>query len=108
MILDDQDTLDTFYNEDDFAEPFEVSPMDGSLFTELGIWNNQDSPFNFNETSSANDSPTVTFRTYRIQDYDLDNAVIKRISTGITYYAKNVGPDINGERLINLSRTPKQ
>lgn len=107
-MIEDNELLDTFYNEGDFAEPFTITPVSGTAYSDSGLWNASDASTIFNDVGINNDLLTVTFRTYKIDGKDLENATIVRNSKTETYYAIDIGPDVNGETLIKLSRNSKQ
>ena len=100
--------VDIFFNEDDFAEPFEVTPPDGSLFIQNGMWTNAGSP----QTTAAgvvviNDSPTIEFPASKIKDV-VNKTAIRRISTDEIFYVFDPGTNEDGFQTVKISRTMPQ
>lgn len=100
--------VEIFLNEDDFAEPFELTPQDGSLFVQMGIFTNADSPQVIGAgVAVANDSPSIDFPSVKITDV-VKKTAIRRIKTNEIWYVFDKGPDELGITTIKISRTIPQ
>jgi hypothetical protein len=100
--------VEIFLNEDDFAEPFELTPPDGSLFVSTGNFINADTPQVIGSgVAVVNDSPAIEFATTKMTDV-IKKTMIRRISTDEIFYVYDKGPDDHGFTTVKISRTCPQ
>jgi hypothetical protein len=93
-----------FLNENDFAEPFIVTPVSGSARTIIGIWSTENTPTQAGDVTVINDAPSVEFATEDSSDL-VKGSTIKRKSTNETFYVLDPGLDVDGFTTKTLSRT---
>lgn len=97
---------DIFLNTNDFAEPFLVTPLNGSARTINGMFITENSPQSLGETSVMSDSPRVEFKTTDCTGL-VKKSSIKRKSNNELFYVIDPGTDVDGLTVITLSRANK-
>lgn len=94
---------DIFFNTNDFAEPFLVTPVSGSARTINGVWISENAPQSVGDATVFNDSPRVEFPTAKSTDL-VKKSSIKRKSTNEIFYVIDPGVDMDGCTVKTLSR----
>jgi len=94
---------DIFLNTNDFAEPFEVTPLGGSARTINGMWIAENAPQAIGDITVVNDSPRVEFKTTE-SILLVKSSTVKRVSTNETFYVMDPGVDMDGFTTKTLSR----
>jgi hypothetical protein len=94
---------DIFFNTNDFAEPFLVTPLNGSARTINGVWISENTPQSVGDVTVFNDNPRVEFPTSKSSDL-VKKSSIKRKSTNETFYVIDPGVDMDGCTTKTLSR----
>lgn len=95
--------VNIFLNTNDFAEPFTVTPVNGSAHTINGLWRTENSPQQIGDVTVINDAPQVEFATADSLTLVKKSKVV-RIGTNETFYVIDAGLDVDGFTLKTLSR----
>jgi hypothetical protein len=95
--------VDVFFNEFDFAEPFEVTFSNGSKKSVMGIWNSENTPTEINGVTVINNNPSVEF-PYSIVSSLTQNCTVKRKYSNEIFYVLEPPQNVEGFATVNLSR----
>lgn len=93
-----------WFNENDFATPATLTPDGGSAVSTTVIFHNENSPYNIGDVEVINDKPTAEILTEVIGSSKSGTLVIG----SITWYYIDATPDMDGIKILTLSRVSKR